>query len=256
MLENILSILTAGAKNLKHLSNDHIIMEIKGFLKNSFVDWDGKIASVIFLPGCNFRCGFCYNVELVLHPKELKTIDFSEIQDHLQLNRGFIDGVVITGGEPTIHPDLPILARRIKEIDFPVKLDTNGSNPHMLRLLLDYKLVDYVAMDIKGPIEIYGEITGVEVDATKIKESINLIMSSGVDYEFRTTVIPPLHKENEIEKIAEEIKGAKKYALQKFVNSSPTLDPKFNEEKYPDDEYMKRMKKAAEKHLKNVIIRE
>lgn len=230
-------------------------MEIKGFLRNSFVDWDGKITSVIFLPGCTFRCGYCYNRSMVMEPEKIVTIDFNDIKDHLEKNKGFIDGVVITGGEPTFHSDLPELVDMIKSLGYPVKLDTNGSNPDMLEKIISGKMVDYIAMDIKAPLERYSEVAGVVVNTDNIKRSIELIRNSGIDYEFRTTIIPSIHGESEIEKIADEIRGAKKYALQRFI-ARENIDPKFMNELSPTNEYMEKMKAVARKHVKGVIIRD
>ncbi len=229
-------------------------MEIKGFVKNSFVDWDGKIAVTLFLPGCNFRCGFCHNKSLVLEPDKIKSIPFSEIEEHLEANRKFIDGVVVTGGEPTIHQELPKLLRGIKSLGFPVKLDTNGSNPLAIKNILQEKLIDYVSMDIKSSLENYNEVCRVSVDAEKIKESINLIMNSGIDYEFRTTIIPEMHGEAEMEKMASMIEGAKLYALQKFIPKN-TISKKFETMVSPTTEQMEKLKSIAEKHVDKVIIR-
>jgi pyruvate formate lyase activating enzyme len=229
-------------------------MEIKGFVKNSFVDWDGKIAVTLFLPGCNFRCGFCHNKPLVLEPDKIKSIPFFEIEEHLETNRKFIDGVVVTGGEPTIHSELSSLLRDIKSLGFPVKLDTNGSNPKAIKNLLQKKLIDYISMDIKSSLENYNEVCGVRVDAEKIKESIKLIMNSGVDYEFRTTIIPEMHGEAEMEKMASMIEGAKLYALQKFIPRD-TISKEFENMASPTTEQMEKLKSIAEKHVNKVIIR-
>lgn len=230
-------------------------MEIKGFMKNSFVDWDGKVASVIFLPGCTFRCGFCHNRAMVLEHEEIEPINYKEIEGHLKKNTGFIDGVVITGGEPTIHNELPELIRKIKALGYLVKLDTNGSNPEMLETIIKSSMVDYIAMDIKAPLKDYHKIAGVAVNIPNIRKSISIIMNSGIDYEFRTTIIPSIHGEAEIEEMSREIRGAMKYALQKFIPKN-TISRDFEKEASPTSEYMKRMKAAAEKHLKNVILRE
>jgi pyruvate formate lyase activating enzyme len=230
-------------------------MEIKGFVKNSFVDWDGKIVSTIFLPGCNFHCGFCHNKAMVMEHGSIIAIPFSDVESHLRQNRDFIDGVVVTGGETTIHPELSELLRDIKEMDFPVKLDTNGSNPQSLRQLLSQHLVDYIAMDIKGPLEEYDEITGSHEMAEKISESIEVIMNSGIDYEFRTTVVPGIHDEAEMEKMASSIEGARLYALQKFIPKE-TLAKEFENMHSPTLEQLEKLKSIAECHVKMVIIRD
>ena len=230
-------------------------MQIKGFVKTSFVDWDGKIVSTIFLPGCNFRCGFCYNTDLVYNPEKFNTIEFDEIKNYLLENKKFIDGVCIGGGEPTIHKDLPDLIKKIKELGFPVKLDTNGSNPDMIKYLIDNKLVDYVAMDIKAPLETYRDMTGVDIDIEKIKKTIDLIINSGIEYEFRTTVLPDFHKEENIEAMTKSIKGSNKYVLQKFILTDSIIKPEFRKIYSPTDEYMKKLKQIAEKYVKNVVVR-
>jgi pyruvate formate lyase activating enzyme len=195
-------------------------INIRGFLETSFLDWDGKVSSVVFLPDCNFNCPFCSNWLLVHDPDSLPEVKLDKIEHFLEQRKDFIDGVVITGGEPTVHPWLPELIKHFKALGLLVKLDTNGTNPDMLKKLVtgNLKLIDYIAMDIKAPLnEKYDLACGAKVDLAKIKESIKLIMNSGIDYEFRTTVIPNLLGRSEIEEIAKTIAGAKKYALQQFV---------------------------------------
>jgi pyruvate formate lyase activating enzyme len=195
-------------------------MEIRGFLETSFLDWDGKVSSLVFLPGCNYKCPYCSNWLLVHEPDSLPEVKLDKIDHFLEARKDFIDGVVITGGEPTIHPGLPELIKHFKDLGLLVKLDTNGTNPKMLSELLspNSKLIDYIAMDIKAPLnEKYDLACGTKVNLAEIKESIELIMSSGIDYEFRTTVIPNLLGEKGIEEIVKMIAGAKKYVLQQFV---------------------------------------
>lgn len=192
--------------------------EIKGFIETSFCDWDGKLSSVIFLPGCNLRCPFCQNGDLVTRPDALDTIDFGLVGSYLEDKRGWIDGVVITGGEPTIWPGLPELICDIKCLGVGVKLDTNGTNPCMLHSLAQEGLLDYVAMDIKSALdERYQRAAGTAVDLEAIRRSIGLVMSMGDSYEFRTTLVPGIVGEDEIESIAISIEGARKYVLQRFV---------------------------------------
>ena len=177
-------------------------MEIKGFVDISLVDWDEKVSSTIFLANCNMRCPFCYNTALVVYPEKLRTIPFEEIEEYLERNREWIDGVVITGGEPTIHSDLPNLCEKIKNLGFLVKIDTNGTNPALIQELIIRKLVDYVAMDVKAPFEQdkYHAALGVNTPnlLNKILETINILQDSQIDYEFRTTVVPTIHKEKDI----------------------------------------------------------
>ncbi|MGD9402291.1 MAG: anaerobic ribonucleoside-triphosphate reductase activating protein [bacterium] len=191
---------------------------IKGFVETSFCDWDGEISSVIFLPGCNFRCPFCQNGALVTAPGELPTMDFDLIAAYLKSKSDWIDGVVITGGEPTIWDGLAELAREIKSMGFGIKLDTNGTNPDMVEALMGEGLVDYVAMDIKSALdERYNRAAGASVDLEAIGRSIDILMSAGDSCEFRTTLVPGIVGEEEIDSIARSIKGARKYVLQRFV---------------------------------------
>lgn len=201
-------------------------LRFAGFLENSFVDWDGRLSSVLFLPGCNFRCGFCHNPELVNPSKDLELKDEDFVIARLDSLSDWIDGVVITGGEPTINSSLPAFISRLKE-KYPVKLDTNGTNPDMLDSLLKDGLLDYVAMDIKSSLPSYSKVAGVDVDISKIKESISLLKSSGVGYEFRTTLVPGFHDEKEIREIAELVSGCSKYVLQGFSPDN-CLDPSFS----------------------------
>lgn len=205
-------------------------MNIKGFVPNSLVDWDGKVASTIFLPGCNFKCGFCSNSDLVTHPEKIENVSWADIEKYLSRNKDFIDGVVITGGEPTQQPELKELIQKIRDLGFKVKLDTNGSMPEVLKELVEEKLVDYIAMDIKTSFEKYHTVCSFK-DTDKIKKSINII-SGMKDYEFRTTVFPGIEKQDLV-KIADYLKKAganKKFFMQQFRNES-CLDKEFESKK-------------------------
>ncbi len=208
-------------------------MEIKGFIGVSLVDWEGKVASVIFLPGCNLRCPFCYNADLVLRPEKLPTLPFDKIKDYFDKHEGWIDGVVITGGEPTIHENLPILCEEIKKQGLPVKVDTNGTNPRMIRKIIDEGLIDYVAMDVKAPLteNAYSKAAGVNAATllASIEETAGKLCDGQIDYEFRTTLVPTLHETRDIEKICEQIKDCRKYALQNFKTDVETIDPHFQD---------------------------
>ena len=236
-------------------------MEIKGVIDLSLVDWDGKLSSVIFLPRCNFRCPFCHNYALVLHPEKEKTIPFERVEDHLRKQRHWLDGVCITGGEPTLHGTLPKFCSRLKDIGLLVKIDTNGANPKMIEGLVEKGLIDYVALDIKAPltVEKYSKATGVDAKnfLGKVKETVRILLSSRIDYEFRTTVVPTIHNEKELEAISRDIRGCKKYVLQKFDVSvgKKTLDPAFSELKPFTDEQMKTFLTAARKNVPNIRIR-
>jgi pyruvate formate lyase activating enzyme len=193
-------------------------MDIKGFLQTSFVDWPGKICSVIFLAGCNFRCPYCHNHELVLFPDRLSSMSLDAVLDQLSPFMGWIDGVCITGGEPTFNPHLPDLVRTLRANDFFVKLDTNGTRPDLLRAMLDEGLLDYVAMDVKGPLNhaAYSLAAGVPAPLKAIKESIRLLKEGKVPYEFRTTVVPAIHGEPEIAAMAEYLAGCSVWRLQAY----------------------------------------
>jgi pyruvate formate lyase activating enzyme len=191
-------------------------LEIKGIIPTTMLDWEGKLATTLFVGGCNFRCPWCQNPDLVLRPQEMATVGWEHIKKHLQAKRDWLDGVVVTGGEPTIHGWLPEALGRIKSLGYPVKLDTNGSQPGALRILMQRHLVDCVAMDIKTSFAKYAEACGVWVDTNAIRESINLILDSGIDHEFRTTVVPGYVEEADILEIAGYIPGAKRYLLQQF----------------------------------------
>jgi len=195
-------------------------MLIKGFIETSFVDWDGKIVSTAFVPTCNFRCPFCFNHDLITHPKRYPDVPQSAITDFIGRNRDFLDGVCITGGEPTTSRGLGDFCRTVHSIGLKVKLDTNGSRPRVLSGLVSDGLVDYVAMDIKAPPDgrAYGRAIGVRAGAIldSVKENVEFLMGSGIEYEFRTTVVPKLHSEEDILEIAKWIRGARSYVLQKF----------------------------------------
>lgn len=187
-------------------------MYIGGFEKFSLSDYPGKICSVIFTVGCNFRCAYCYNLPLILKEYFPPPIPFSEIESYLKKRKGFIDAVVFSGGEPTIQPDLIEYMKKIKEMNFLIKLDTNGALPEVIVKCIEKKAIDYIAMDIKAPLERYEEVVGVKVDIKKILESIRIIKKFP-NYEFRTTLYPALSKED-FEKIFKLIEGAKRYYLQ------------------------------------------
>ena len=208
-------------------------MFIAGFQKTSLLDYPEKIACIVFTNGCNFRCGYCHNPELFEAKEPVLTVP--AFFEFLNTRHGKLDGVVITGGEPTLQKDLFEFIKQIKSMGFCVKLDTNGSNYQILNSLISENLLDYIAMDIKAPFGKYAQITGMkenfaEAELFNIKKSINLIMNSGIDYEFRTTVVKSQLSYSDFDKIGKMIKGAKKYYLQKFVPSK-ILDKRLSNEK-------------------------
>jgi pyruvate formate lyase activating enzyme len=195
-------------------------MKISGLQKVSLVDYDGQIASTIFTSGCNFACPFCHNAGLVKGTEP--DIPTSEILGYLTKRKNVLTAVCISGGEPTLHKDLPELISKIKELGYLVKLDTNGTNLEMLKYLVENQLIDYIAMDIKNSFENYTKTIGIN-HPINIKDTIDYVMNCGIDYEFRTTIIKHYHTKEDIEKISKNIKGAKKYFLQKFVDNNNCL---------------------------------
>lgn len=230
-------------------------MRIVGFIKTSLLDWDGKVVTVLYLPGCNFRCPFCHNVEMVLEPSSFEEVPFSQVEEYVRSNADFLDGVVVTGGEPTLQRDLPQLLRRLKDLGVRVKLDTNGTDPDMLKDVLDAGLVDYVAMDLKAPLdERYDDLAGVRVPIDKIKRSIQLLEDSGIDHEFRTTVVPILLTPQDIEAMAAYIGGTRMYALQQF-RPGKTLDPAFQTVRPYSGAVLRAMAEMAGHYVRKVVIR-
>jgi len=188
-------------------------MLIGGLQKTSLMDYPDKISTIIFTPGCNFRCCYCHNPHLIENPEAV--ISEEKVFAFLKEREKFIDAVVISGGEPTIQKDLVNFIKRVREMGFLVKLDTNGAKPDVIEELIKNRLIDYIAMDIKGPLSRYKEITETDVDTEKIKKSIELIMSSGIDYEFRTTAYPKLSIDD-FREMLEMIKGAKRFFIQQY----------------------------------------
>ena len=229
-------------------------MEICGLQKFSLIDYPKKLSCVLFCCGCNFFCPFCHNSQLILKEK-IKLLPKIEEKDFLKFLRekkGFLDAVVITGGEPTLQNDLLNFLKKIKKLGFLIKLDTNGSRPEVLKNLIKANLIDYIAMDVKFSPKLYQEI--LKFDFKKIKESINLIKNSKIDYEFRTTVVPTLHNLEEIKKIIQEISPAKRYVLQNFQPKN-TLDPRFEKLTPFSEEALKNFQKVAKNFFEEVILR-
>ena len=197
-------------------------MIIKGIQKLTLLDFPGRVACTIFTSGCNFRCPFCHNASLVVK-NEGEIISEEEIFDFLDKRRGRLSGVCISGGEPTLQPDLIPFIKRIREMGYAVKLDTNGYHPDVLSELIKDGLVDYIAMDIKTSRERYSVVAGIDIDATKIEQSAALIMGSGIDYEFRTTVVRELHSEVDFTNIGNWLSGAEKFFLQGFIDSGDCI---------------------------------
>lgn len=230
-------------------------MFIAGLQKSTLLDYPEKIAAIVFTQGCNFRCGYCHNPELL--NANYNTKPFIKERDFftfLESRQGKLDGVVITGGEPCLQNDLENFIIKIKNLGFLVKLDTNGSFPDKLRLLLDKKLIDYVAMDIKAPLNKYHKVTGSLIQKENILKSIELIMNSTIEYEFRTTVVSSQLSFEDFENIATLINGAKRYYLQKFIPSKIYNQALQNEKTYSDEEFSKIIEMLKIK-ISNVYLR-
>jgi len=232
-------------------------MNIGGLLKNSTIDYPGKLSCGIFLAGCNFDCPYCHNPHLAKGcSRRSAEFDLQDIYRFIGSRRGFLDGVVISGGEPTLQEDLFELCRHIKQMGYPVKLDTNGSRPQVIKQLLDEGLVDYIAMDLKTDLTKYARYIERNCDMTAILSSIQVIMESTIAYEFRTTCVKPIVTAQIIENICRLIQGAAVFALQRF-HKSEMLHPEFFREtnyEYADDELMQ-LKAVAEPWVKQCIVR-
>ena len=232
-------------------------MLIKGLQKTTLIDYPGEIACTIFLFGCNFRCGYCHNPELVVTANE---IDYSEdeILGFLEKRKKYLNGVCITGGEPLMNVDFEFL-KKIKNLGYKIKIDTNGSFPEKLKKLIEEKLVDYIAMDVKSSRENYGKVVNSNISIEKIEESIKII-SNFQECEFRTTIVEKFHDEEEIRKIMlwlNKITGKKnlRYCLQGFKNSGKLLNPEFSSEKDVSESCLLELKKICEPFCGEVIIR-
>lgn len=204
-------------------------MQIFGFNKTTLLDFPEHVACTVFTGGCNFRCPFCQNGDLVLHGGSLPVLDEEEVFRVLRKRKGILTGVCVTGGEPTLQRDLDVFLARVKELGYLVKLDSNGYRPEVLQSLCERGLVDYFAMDIKSSPENYARTAGVkELDMGLIRESVDFIRSCGLDYEFRTTVVRELHSSGDFLSIGEWLKGCKAYFLQSYVESEGVICKEFS----------------------------
>ncbi len=232
-------------------------MIIGGLEKLSLIDYPDHLAAIIFTKGCNFRCKYCYNPMLVC------PVEDADVKNNEGLNRfneedlllflkeryGKLDGIVITGGEPTLHPDLSEFIKKIKNIGYHVKLDTNGSNPSVLKKLIDDKLIDYIAMDIKAPLTDYEKVVGVKINFKKLTDSVKMIMSSSLPYEFRTTMVPGLINEKDLILMGESIRGASSWYLQQFKSDTSLVDSKYGGKKSYTTQEMKNFVDIAKKFV-------
>ena len=232
-------------------------MNIGGIQKSSLIDYPGKVSSVIFCAGCNFDCPYCHNPGLVAGQSSCPDqLDLNTVAGFLDQRRNFLDGVVVSGGEPTLQPDLADLCRKIKDFGFSVKLDTNGSRPRVVQRLIEAELVDYIAMDLKTDPVLYRSFIKPDCRPDPLVDSIALIMDSGIDYEFRTTCVKPIVTARTIENILHLISGAKLYVLQRFRNGD-VLHPEFfkNGQCEYSAEEMVALKALAEQSVDACIIR-
>lgn len=228
-------------------------MEIHGFQKTTLLDYPGHLACTIFLGGCNFRCPFCHNASLVLSPAAQPSIPEEEIFKTLKKRIGILEGVCITGGEPTLYPGLTEFIKNIKKLGFLVKLDTNGNNPHIIKELTKNGYLDYIAMDIKNSREKYGLSNGIHnFDTKRVEESISYLLAGPVDYEFRTTVVAEHHTLEDMVEIGKWIAGAKAYYLQPYKDSDDIITKGLSG---PSKAELEHYKSILAPYIKNVQIR-
>ena len=229
-------------------------MRIGGLQKFSLIDYPGRICAILFTQGCNFRCPYCHNPELVEPSLFQECVPEGKIFRFLKKRRGRLDAVVITGGEPTIQSDLIPIVEAIRAMGFLVKVDTNGSHPEVMEGLIGRHLVDYIAMDVKAPLHRYGEIIGTAVDPAPIKRSIDMIVTSGIDHEFRTTVVRSLLDEGDLMEIGASITGGARLVLQRFVPTTVLDDSLATGETY-DDETFERLQRLLGKYVTTISVR-
>jgi len=227
---------------------------VKGFIETSFLDWKDHLSSVFFTGGCNFRCPFCHNSDLVLNHDRLLDVPEEQILGNLRKFRKWIDRVVVTGGEPTLQKGLPVFAELLKREGYKVKLDTNGSHPEVIKDLVKAGFIDFIAMDIKGPIAGYDRWCGATVDRDKIEESIDFIIGGQIDHEFRMTVVPFLHKEADVYEAASRVGDAKRFTVQDFVPRN-TLNPAFLSVKSFSPDRMSKIRQNVEGIMQDAKVR-
>lgn len=230
-------------------------MVIGGLQRFTLIDYPGKVAAIVFTQGCNLRCPYCYNRSLVLPEFFGAPLPQAEIFAFLESRKGRLDGVVVTGGEPTVHPDLPQFLRAIREMGFLVKLDTNGACPEILEEVIREGLVDYIAMDVKAPLPKYPEVTGSGIAPEKIQRSIALILESGLEHEFRTTVVKEMLTPEDIVETARLIRGASRYALQRFMATETLVNPDFRGSTSYSDEELREIAHRVAGYAGEVILR-
>lgn len=230
-------------------------MLIAGLQKLTLLDYPGKIACIVFTQGCNFACGYCHNPEMIPVIQELPSgISEKTFFSFLESRGNLLDGVVISGGEPTLQKDLLPFIKQVRELGFLVKLDTNGSNPDMLAEILKKRLADYIAMDLKTTLPKYKDLVKNEV-AKKIAESVRVLMKSSIDYEFRSTIFPSCHSEKDLREMGQLIRGAKHWYLQNF-RPLKTLHPSFQKHSSFTSDELLHLKSIASQYVKHVEVRQ
>ena len=229
------------------------MVEIKGLEKFAPKDFPGYISSTVFLGGCNFRCPFCHNSDLVLNSQALPTFPMDYFIGFLDSRKNWLEGICVTGGEPLLNEDLEVLLCLIKERNLLVKIDTNGSFPSRLERLIEKKLVDQIAMVVKAPLERYNEAAGIQVNEENIQKSINMIKNSGLEYVFRTTVVPGLIGPDDIKKISQMLDGAKVFQIQQFVPAN-TLDSHYLRKKPYSRQEVQAFAGIAEPYFKEIRL--
>lgn len=229
-------------------------MKIGGLQKTSLIEFPGKLSCIIFAQGCNLRCPFCHNPELVLPEQFSPPLQENEVLSFLGKRKEYLKGIVLSGGEPCFQKDLPLFLKEARNMGYAIKLDTNGTIPDMIRLLIEEALVDYIAMDVKAPLEKYRILTGVETNTRNIEESISIIRGSGIEYEFKTTVVFPLLDKKDFEAIGKLVKNAGIHYVQRF-SPSKTLDSRCMSFAPPGEEDMEEIRRTMLKNVRECRIR-
>ncbi|MDY0189858.1 MAG: anaerobic ribonucleoside-triphosphate reductase activating protein [Desulfuromonas sp.] len=229
-------------------------MAIKGFQGTSLLDFPQRVASLVFYGGCNLRCPYCHNPELVQQPDNYPDIPLTDIVAMLEQRCGFIDGVVVSGGEPTLNSDLPELLRQIKSLQLQVKLDTNGLRPQVLAALLEQELLDFVGLDVKTAPNRYGQLHNVAVDAEAILQSVEILKNAAVEVEFRTTCVPHIVTLDDIHAIGEILRGAPQWVLQQFV-AAPAMDEELRQCEPYSTQQLQEFATVGQQYVAQVILR-
>ncbi len=228
-------------------------MKIGGFQKTTLLDYPEHVSAIIWTVGCNFRCPFCYNTGLVYEESDLFSED--EILDFLKKRKAFLEALTISGGEPFLQKDLKKFCKKVKNLGYKIKIDTNGTFPDKLKEMIDEKLVDYISMDIKAPKEKYEKLSGVKTDIEKINKSIEILKNSDIEYEFKTTVVPEFLEDKDIQEIAKWIKGSNKYFLQQFKNDIPVIKSDLASLKPYSEEYLQNILKVVKPYFSKCKLR-